>query len=690
MNRESLIDFLIITNETLAAAIVIITVSILLYNLTRNVYNRVNRASSLLLGSVMLSYLADTFIALEPNLHSLENWFRVQWIGVALVPAALFHLSDALLETTGLVSKGKRRLVTRILYGVGTLFALGALSSDLIIDDLIQKPVVYMSAGVLFPVYLMYFVSASAGAMFNVVRAWKRCLTTYTRRRMTYLMSVFLMPALGVFPYSLVFSVLSSDGGGLPEGWLWLIFNIANLAILAMIVFMAYPLAFFGTYQSDRTIRAKFLEFMLRGPLIGVVVIFVLRIFPRSPDVWGIRGEEILPFAVVGTMLFLHWMTTLLMPYLERFLVYTGDQDQARRLREISENFMTRADSAQLQEAILAAICDQLRVPTAFIASVHPNGNTRLEQVVGYIPDEDGNGTEADTEALLSKAVAESENLSIDTSDISHEGDLFRWQSFWLKPLYVPSSILQNDDTTKATDPQLLLGVIGIWSTKDSFEFEIEEEEVLDLLMLRASYVLMDMRMQSQMLTSLEELMITARTQPKRIANTTTISPYGQLSVSDGTEPFYSTSSPLVAGIEFNEWVKEALRDYWGGPKLSESELLKLNVVHSAAEEDEGNRVRALRRILSEAIESLKPEGQPNLTTTEWLLYNILEMRFLQGRKVKEVSRRLAMSTSDFYRKQRVAIEEVARIIAETELQFTEQTNGKHEESEVLADDDGA
>ena len=683
MDRKSLIDFLIVSNETLAAAIVILTLSILLYNLTRNVYNRVNRASSILLGSVMLSYLADAFISLEPNVDALENWFRFQWIGLALVPAALFHLSDALLETTGLVSKGKRRRVTRILYGVGTLFALGALFSNLIVDDLIREPVDYMSAGSLFPIYLMYFVSAIAGAMFNVVRAWQRCLTTYTRRRMTYLMSVFLMPALGIFPYSLVFSLVSSDTGGLPTGWLWLIFNIANLAILAMIVFMAYPLAFFGAYQSDRLVRAQFLEFMLRGPLIGVVIVFVIQIFPRFPHLLGIQGEEILPFAVVGTMLFLHWMTTLLMPYLEQFLVYAGDQDQARRLREISDNFMTRADSAQLQEAILAAICDQLRVPTAFIASIHPDGKTRLEQVVGYIPDENGNGATSATEELLNKVVTASDELSIGANDVSHDGDFFRWQSFWLKPLYVPSAILGDEVSQETENNQLLLGVIGIWSAAESLNFEAEEEAVLNLLMLRASYVLMDMRMQSQMLASLADLMVANRQKPSRTSPTPTISPYGQLAVVNTPNPVQAMYANVVVNEEFNELVKEALRDYWGGPKLSESELLKLNVVNSAAEETEGNRVRALRRILSDAIESLKPEGQPNLTTTEWLLYNILEMRFMQGRKVKEVSRRLAMSTSDFYRKQRVAIEEVARIIAETETQFTEQNGHSATPEEV-------
>jgi hypothetical protein len=42
-------------------------------------------------------------------------------------------------------------------------------------------------------------------------------------------------------------------------------------------------------------------------------------------------------------------------------------------------------------------------------------------------------------------------------------------------------------------------------------------------------------------------------------------------------------------------------------------------------------------------------------------------MRFIQGRKVREIADRLAMSESDLYRKQRVAIGQLARVLTEME-----------------------
>jgi DNA-directed RNA polymerase specialized sigma subunit len=48
-------------------------------------------------------------------------------------------------------------------------------------------------------------------------------------------------------------------------------------------------------------------------------------------------------------------------------------------------------------------------------------------------------------------------------------------------------------------------------------------------------------------------------------------------------------------------------------------------------------------------------------------LYNILEMKFLEGHKVRDVAMRLAVSEADFYRKQRTGIKAIAKIISEME-----------------------
>ncbi len=68
----------------------------------------------------------------------------------------------------------------------------------------------------------------------------------------------------------------------------------------------------------------------------------------------------------------------------------------------------------------------------------------------------------------------------------------------------------------------------------------------------------------------------------------------------------------------------------------------------------------------------MKPGGERKFTT-EWILYNILEMKFIEGRKVRDVASRLAMSEADLYRKQRVAIESVAKAIFDMEENLNAQ-----------------
>jgi len=122
------------------------------------------------------------------------------------------------------------------------------------------------------------------------------------------------------------------------------------------------------------------------------------------------------------------------------------------------------------------------------------------------------------------------------------------------------------------------------------------------------------------------------------------------------------------------QWVHDALAHYWGGPRLTENPLLDLAIVKQAAIANDGNPVKGLRTVLTEAIEQLRPDGERKLTAPEWLLYNILEMKFLRGHKVREVTLKLAVSEADFYRKQRVAIENLAQIIAEMEKEARKPT----------------
>jgi hypothetical protein len=140
------------------------------------------------------------------------------------------------------------------------------------------------------------------------------------------------------------------------------------------------------------------------------------------------------------------------------------------------------------------------------------------------------------------------------------------------------------------------------------------------------------------------------------------------------SRPFYSPSTRLerlesnpVYAPDFPHVVRDALRDYWGGTRLVSSPLMRTRLVRQAMRENEGVPARALRAVLAAALERLRPPGERRMTASEWVVYNILEMKFIQGRPIREIADRMAMSESDFYRKQRAAIEQLAKALVAME-----------------------
>ena len=187
--------------------------------------------------------------------------------------------------------------------------------------------------------------------------------------------------------------------------------------------------------------------------------------------------------------------------------------------------------------------------------------------------------------------------------------------------------------------------------------------DALQILALRAALAIAERYRQEQAFSSLEEL----TPQIEMIQRLRAASRY------DGTELLTSPDLHLEQS-NLSPLVKDALTHYWGGPKLTESPLLNLRVVQKTAEEQEETSINALRTILRRAMDQTRPEGERRFTA-EWILYNILEMKFMEGRKVREVAMRLAMSEADLYRKQRVAVEAVAKAISDMEQEAIRESD---------------
>ena len=315
-----------------------------------------------------------------------------------------------------------------------------------------------------------------------------------------------------------------------------------------------------------------------------------------------------------------------------------------RRIQELSERILTTRDLHQFLESILTAICDTLRTPTAFVAAITASG-PQLEVVVGPL-----DAPDSFWQAEHWNNLGQNGN-DLDASQLEIADGFVLWEDYWIRTLW-------------SRNGEVMLGILGIHGRSPEPDLMPAEQESFERLARQAAAALEDRRLQQEVFAAVEGLLptITVR-QLRRSA-----AAYGTPAQMAHSLTSSVEENLLVNDPEFTQMVRDALTHYWGGPKLTSSPLMRLRIVQEALEENDNNATRALRAILQQAIDLQRPEGERRMTTAEWILYNILELKFVQGQKVRDVARRLAMSESDLYRKQRVAIENVARGLSQMEI----------------------
>ncbi len=618
---------LLILNQILTAGNTITAFSLLLYALTFNLRERVARSLAVLLACLTVAYFGDVLVATTGRVVDTETWLRLQWVGIAFVPAAYVQVSDALLAATGRPSRGRRSSVVWLSYILGGYFLAEAafgrrLAGELIVAD----STVYLAPGPVFWVFTLFLLVNLSFAGVNYYRAYQRCLTRSSRRRMRYLMAGSIGPLLGSYPFLMLSGRLVVS----QEILFWGILIVINAFVGVQVVLMAYAVAYFGVEIPDRVVKSRLFQWILRGPVVASTTLALTVIINRAAQILGYENSRVVPFTMVASILLLQLVITLIRRPIERWFFYGQDRGDVSRLQLLEERLLTTGDLQQFLESVLNAACDVLGVGSAFIAVVGSQG-LELEVVVG--PEDPFRGTQDLPPLIVSEDRAETESL----------GSIFLWDVYWLMPL-------------RLADPPEVIGLLGLRARSETPDFSQEEEIRIQTLIERATIALAERKLQREVFAVVDRLVPQVEAIQKLRAE-------ARYQGSDAlTEPIEGIGTEE----ELNNLVREALGHYWGGPRLTQSPLLGLRVVRKAAGDYEGNPVKALRSILKEAIDQVRPEGERRFTA-EWMLYNILELKFLQGRKVRDVALKLAMSEADLYRKQRVAIEAVAEAIAEME-----------------------
>jgi hypothetical protein len=625
----NLLNILRTLNQLLAAGIAITAFSLLLYALTFNLKDRVARSFAFIMACVVVVYVGESVADVVSSPRWIQVWYQVQWIGIVFLPPAYVLLSDAVLATTGRPSRGRRTKLIKVAFVISAVF-LVMIPLSLLVGPLATGDVVapHLERTEVTWVFSAFYILSMIWAWINFQRAYHRTVTRSGQRRMIYLIGGALAPALGSFPYLLFGSTFAS---GHPYVF-WLAAVLSNVLVSGLIVIMAYAVAFFGVSWPDRVIRRRLTKWVLRGPVTASTVLALTTIARRAGEPYSLFA----PVVMAGVFLLMQYFITMFSPLWEHWFLMGESKDSLALLQNLEERLLTLEDLKQYLESVLAAMCDQLQTKRAFAAAMTPTGMDFLVTVGGKI---DFNGEEI-TEKL--------QNVPPIGERIGDYG-LFSSGEFWIIPLI------------NSTSPDEILGLIGVEAPDESLHGE--EIEAFQILIGRAQQALEDRSFQQQVFISIEDL----TPQMYRIQQLRAAARY------DGSRVLtMANHDQVVDEGTLTEWVRDALSDYWGGPDLSESPLLQLEVVQNSLDEHDGVSVKAVRAILKEAIEKIRPEGTRRFTL-DWVLYNILEMKFLKGQRVRDVAKRLAMSEANLYRKQKIAIEVVAKTILEMEKQAREE-----------------
>jgi len=632
MELPTITRILEVGNVIFASANLIIGFSLLLYILAHNFRSAVARAFCALTAFLTVVYLVDVIASEVNTTAAADLWLRAQWLGIAFVPAAFLHFSDSLLRTTGAVSRLRRWLVWAS-YVLGAAILAAAALTDLIVDGISRKgPIYHLTAGPYFWFFALYYVGISLVGWLNINQARARCLTSTSRRHMSYLMLATIAPGLGVFPFLLVPVTAQYFSVNLIS----LLALVSNMGVALMTIVIGYTVAYQGVLLPDRVVKHSLLHFLLRGPLVGICVIVLMLVIPPEEKILGLERDTVMIVVAAGSIVALELLMNLAKSGIDR-LVYRRDRREIEWIQTLDQRLLTTTDLGQLLENTLIALCDLLRLSSGFIVTIQ--GTSLALRVFCGERESAVRFLEGASLGDLLKALNKSRQDPLITND-----DFVLADGHWLLPL----RSLSDKDT---------LGVLGVAAGQSPPHFEEQDLDDLYGLVRRAETALEDMRLQQQVFAVLHRL----GSELDQIQEWRSISPHaGEM------ESGYAAGGSLQWD-GFVRSVKEALGQFWGGPKLSGSPLLNMTVVRNLLAQQGNVPAKAVRAALQEAITRLRPNGERNMMSNEWIMYNILDLKFVQGQRIRDIAQRLAISESDYYRKQRIAIEQVAQTLVQME-----------------------
>jgi CheY-like chemotaxis protein len=127
---------------------------------------------------------------------------------------------------------------------------------------------------------------------------------------------------------------------------------------------------------------------------------------------------------------------------------------------------------------------------------------------------------------------------------------------------------------------------------------------------------------------------------------------------------------------QFLQLVQDALNNLYDSPHLKQHALTQLMTDDC----EPAQRSQNMRRILLDAIGTLRPKPGVPAQSVDWRNYQILELRYIEGLEPREIMEQVALGKSQYYRDQARIVEMVAGILWE---QWQQSKSDHHQPTTV-------
>jgi hypothetical protein len=128
----------------------------------------------------------------------------------------------------------------------------------------------------------------------------------------------------------------------------WSVATIINVLVGALVVVMAYAVAFFGVSWPDRVIKSRLFKWIMRGPVTASATLALMTVVRRGGELLGSPYSAFVPFTVVATVLLLEHAITFAAPVWERWLFFGRDRNELELLQNVEERLLTQSDLAAI------------------------------------------------------------------------------------------------------------------------------------------------------------------------------------------------------------------------------------------------------------------------------------------------------------------------------------------------------